>query len=97
LDVALREGKGDWLWRYRDYENNWTGFQALKRDLLAHLSKQAGSQLTAVGESTGPYWWHLFYHLTHDADIAPYDPSLALLNPLHVKRFRKALPEQDKG
>jgi len=97
LDVALRERKGDWLWGHRDYENNWSGFQALKKDLLAHLSQQAGSQLTAVGESTGPYWWHLFYHLTHDADIAPYDPTLALLNPLHVKRFRKALPEQDKA
>jgi hypothetical protein len=96
LDVALRDGQPLWAWPHRAYDNNWSGFQALKEDLLAYLGQQSQVRLTAVGESTGPYWWHLFYHLSHDADLAAYEPSLALLNPLHVKRFRQALPEQDK-
>jgi transposase len=50
-----------------------------------------------VGESTGLYWWHAFYQLSHDNELAAYEPSLALLNPLHVKRFRQALAEQDKS
>jgi hypothetical protein len=96
LDVALRDAQQSWEWPHRAYPNNFSGYQALKEELLAYLGQQSQVRLTAVGESTGPYWWHLFYQLSHEADLAPYEPSLALLNPLHVKRFRKALPEQDK-
>lgn len=49
-----------------------------------------------MGESTGLYWWHAFYQLSHDPDLATYQPNLILRNPLHVKRFRQALSEQDK-
>jgi transposase len=52
--------------------------------------------LTATGESTALFWWHAFHQIATDPDFAPYDPALALLNPLHVKRFRKAQPEEDK-
>jgi len=97
LDVALRSQSGEWLWPHQAYSNTWTGYQALKADLLAALGAESPVQLTAVGESTGPYWWHVFYHLSHEADLADYEPQLALLNPLHVKRFRQALPEADKN
>lgn len=96
LDVGLRTDETDWLWSHRSYANNWPGFQQLKADLVAELSQHSGVQLAAVAESTGPYWWPAFYHLDHDEELAAYEPSLALLNPLHVKRFRQALPEQDK-
>jgi transposase len=65
--------------------------------LLAELGQAAVTRLTAVAESTGPYWWPAFYHLAHDADLVSYQPHLAVLNPQHLKRFRKALPEQDKN
>jgi hypothetical protein len=96
LDVALRDGQGEWAWPHRAYANNYLGYQALKEELLATLGQQAGVSLTAVGESTGPYWWHLFYQISHDPELTLYEPRLALLNPAHVKRFRKALPEEDK-
>jgi len=97
LDVALRTEDAGWQWPHRAYPNNRPGFEALKAALLAGLDPSGGSQLTVVAESTGPYWWPCFYHMSHDPDLASYGPHLAVLNPHHVKRFRKALPEQDKN
>lgn len=97
LDVALRTNAKGWQWPHRAYPNNWPGYQQLKAELLTELAPQPGVQLTAVAESTGPYWWPAFYHLAHDAELAAYQPQLVVLNPRHVKRFRKALPEQDKN
>ena len=97
LDVALRTDDTGWQWPHRAYPNNWPGYQQLKAELLAELGQAAATHLTAVAESTGPYWWPAFYQLAHDADLASYQPHLAVLNPQHVKRFRKALPEQDKN
>ena len=61
LDVALRGPTPEWLWGHRAYANNWAGYQQLKQDLLAELQRASPVHLTAVGESTGPYWWHAFY------------------------------------
>jgi transposase len=97
LDVALRTDDTGWQWPHRAYPNNWPGYQQLKAELLAELGQAAATRLTAVAESTGPYWWPAFYQLAHDADLTSYQPQLAVLNPQHVKRFRKALPEQDKN
>ena len=96
LDVSLRTTEAGWQWPHQAYPNNWSGYQQLKADLVAELEQQPPLQLTAVAESTGPYWWPAFYHLAHDDDLAEYHPQLAVLNPSHVKQFRKALPEQDK-
>jgi transposase len=97
LDVALRTPDGRSAFSHRAYDNNLPGFLALKQDVLASLVTEEGAaSLVAVGESTGLYWWHAFYHLATDPDFAPYQPQLALLNPMHVKHFRKALPERDK-
>ena len=97
LDVALRTPDGRFPFTHHAYDNNWPGFLALKQDLLACLAgSDAPPTLTAVGESTGLYWWHAFYHIATDPDFAPLQPQLALLNPMHVKHFRQALPEQDK-
>jgi transposase len=93
----LRTDDAGWQWPHRAYANNWPGYQQLKAELLAELGQQPAVQLTAVAESTGPYWWPAFYQLAHDAELAEYQPQLAVLNPQHVKRFRKALPEQDKN
>jgi transposase len=97
LDVALRTDDSGWQWPHRAYSNNQAGFEKLKAELLDELDPTAFSHLTAVAESTGPYWWGAFYQLAHDADLTDYQPQLAVLNPQHVKRFRKALPEQDKN
>ena len=97
LDVALRTDDAGWQWPHRAYPNNWPGYQQLKAELLVELGQADATGLTAVAESTGPYWWPAFYQLAHDADLAGYQPHLAVLNPQHVKRFRKALPEQDKN
>jgi hypothetical protein len=95
LDTAILTPNGDWT-PHQAYTNNWTGFQALKQDLLIYLSHLDQARLTVTGESTGILWWHAFYHIATDPDFAPYEPALALLNPLHVKHFRKALPEDQK-
>jgi hypothetical protein len=97
LDVALRTDDTGWQWSHRAYPNNWPGYQQLKAELLAELGPADATRLTAAAESTGPYWWPAFYQLAHDADLADYQPQLVVLNPQHVKRFRKALPEQDKN
>jgi transposase len=96
LDAALHTDDTGWQWFHRPYANNWPGYQQLKTELLSQLAQHAAPHLTAVAESTGPYWWPAFYHLAHDGELADYQPKLAVLNPLHVKRFRQALPEQDK-
>ena len=64
---------------------------------MRELNRVKPVRLTAVGESTGPYWWHAFYQIGHDDELQPFSPTLALLNPSHVKRYRQALPEQDKA
>lgn len=97
LDVALQSPDGRWLIPHQAFANNWSGLAALKQEVLAHLSQcPEGQRLAVVGESTGLYWWHTFYHLATDPDFAAYQPEMALLNPLHVKHFRQALPERDK-
>lgn len=96
LDIALQAPDGTWLIPHQAYENNQSGCTALNRDILLHLTSRDHVQLTAVGESTGLYWWHAFYQIATNRDLTPYTPRLALLNPAHVKRFRKALPESDK-
>ena len=92
LDVSLRDADRQWLWEPQVFANDWLGWQELKRELLAELQTRAPVQLTVVGESTGSYWWHAFHHFNHDPDLQPHDPHLALLNPAHVKNYRRALP-----
>lgn len=95
LDAALEGPDGKYLFHHRAFPNNWPGYQQL-RDELASLAADPAAQLTVAAESTGNYWWHLFYHISQDPVLTPLHPTLALLNPAHVKHFRKALPEQDK-
>jgi hypothetical protein len=96
LDMALMAPDGDWIIPHRAYDNNMPGFQQLKQDLLPHLSDLDEVRLTAAGESTALFWWHAFYQIYTDPDLALYTPALALLNPLYVKNFRRAQPEEDK-
>jgi transposase len=97
LDVALANPDGDWIIPHQAYVNNWAGFQQLKQEVIAALSDLEGDvRLTAAGESTALFWWHAFYRISTDPDFEPFNPALALLNPLHVKNFRRAQPEEDK-
>jgi len=96
LDVALADPNGDWIIPHQAYANNMSGFRKLKGDVLAHLTGLDEARLTAAGESTALFWWHAFYQIATDPDFAPFDPALALLNPFHVKNFRRARPEEDK-
>ncbi len=96
LDVALEAPNGQYLLHHRAFPNNWPGYQQLREELLADLASDPAARLTVAAESTGNYWWHLFYHISQDAEFTALHPTLALLNPAHVKHFRKALPEQDK-
>jgi len=97
LDVGLADPQGSWIIPHSAYDNNLPGFQALQKDVLAHLQGLDGVRLTAAGEYTALFWWHAFYQISTDPDFAPYDPTLALLNPCHVKNFRRALPEEEKS
>ena len=96
LDVGLMDPESNWLVPHQAYTNNMPGFQQLKRDILPRLSDIEEAHLTVAGESTALLWWHAFYQISTDPDFAPFDPSLALLNPFHVKHFRKARPEEEK-
>jgi hypothetical protein len=96
LDVGLADPEGSWIIPHQAYTNNMPGFREMKKDVLDHLHGLGDVRLTAVGESTANFWWHVFCQIATDIDFAPYDPSLALLNPFHVKHFRKALPEDEK-
>ncbi|MEZ4594247.1 MAG: transposase [Chloroflexota bacterium] len=76
LDVCLRGDERQWRWAHQAYPNNWPGFQQLKQDLLSELNQLGPVRLTAVGESTGPYWWHAFYQFGHDEALQPFSPQL---------------------
>ena len=95
LDVQLRQSE-QVIWPHQAYANNWPGYEALQTDLLVALEQAGADRLVAVGESTGPYGWPLFYPLSRDAKLAEYQPQVSVLNPRHIKRFRQALPEPDK-
>jgi hypothetical protein len=96
LDIALMGPHKEWLIPEQRLAHNWPGYLALKQELLAHLAPLDHPRLTVAAESTGRLWWHLFYQISTDLDLASLSPSLALLNPAHVKNFRKALPEEEK-
>jgi hypothetical protein len=96
LDIALMAPDKAWLIPEQRFDNNWPGYLALREALLTHLGTMDQARLTVAGESTGLLWWHAFYHLSTDPDLAFLSPALALRNPAHVKHFRKALPEEDK-
>lgn len=97
LDVSLSDDEREWLWAHQAYANNWPGWQQLKQDLLVELNQTNPVHLAVAGESTGPYWWHAFYHFSHDDELRPFSPELALFNPARIKGYRRALPEQDKA
>jgi hypothetical protein len=96
LDAVLVSPDGELLMPHQAYDNNWPGYQSLKRDVVGHLAAQPDAQLTAAGESTGLLWWHVYHQIVSDPDFEPYRPQLALLNPRQVKNFRKALAEEEK-
>ena len=96
LDVALRTESEGWQWPHQRYENNQRGYEQMKAELLDELAQSEIEQVTAVAESTGPYWWPACYQISHDEQLAQYQARVAVLNPRHVKQFRKALPEADK-
>jgi transposase len=97
LDIALRAPEGQYLLHHQAFSNNWPGYQELRQELLRLLPAGEAAVLTVAAESTGNYWWHPFYHISQDPALAPYTPRLAVLNPAHVKNFRRALPEADKA
>jgi len=96
LDIALMGPHKEWLIPEQRFTHNLPGYLALKQQILAHLAPFHSPHLTLTAESTGQLWWHLFYQIATDPDLAALSPSLALLNPAHVKHFRRVLPEQDK-
>jgi transposase len=98
LDYSLFSPAGDWIIPHNASENNWPGYQQMKADVLAHLAGlEEDARLSVAGEATGLLWWHAFYHIAADPDFAALDPGLALLNPQHVKHFRRVRPEDDKA
>jgi len=97
LDTSLRDDSKEWMWMHHAHKNNWPGFQELKRDLLVELNQHDPVKLIIAGESTGPYWHHAFYQFSHDEELRPFSPELALHNPAHIKGYRRSLPERDKA
>jgi hypothetical protein len=95
LHVSLRGNEREWLWAHQPYPNNWPGFQQLRRNLLSKLNQLGSVRVTAVGESTGPYWWHAFHQFGHGDDLQPFSPQLALLNLARAKGYGKALSKKD--
>lgn len=96
LDAALRAPDGSWAITHQAVPNTQPGYETLKQTVLAQLQQHAATHLVVSLESTGSYWWHVAYQMSHDAAFDPYDLQLYVLNPRHVKHFRQALAEQDK-
>ncbi|MFQ5814379.1 MAG: transposase [Anaerolineae bacterium] len=97
LDMCLMDRQGQVILIPQDiFTNNYPGYLAL-RDLLVNTIRQYDFDgLWFAGEATGFLWWHTFYHLAHDPELAAFDPQLLLLNPKWVKWFKKTFPEEEK-
>lgn len=96
LDIALRDPTGRLAIAHQTFSNNAAGYATLKLLLLSQLRRTESSQLSVALESTGNYWWHVAYNLSHDDEFDPYELQLHVLNPAHVKNHRGSIGERDK-
>lgn len=94
-DVTLLTADGQVLVRHRPFANTLSGYQQLRQFVRQALAAQQAQALEVAGESTGLYWWPLFYQLAHDPALADIELHLSLFNPRWTHAFKIALGQRE--
>jgi transposase len=94
LHLAAPDGRT--LASHRSYTNAVSGYAEAKQLLCTTLQKQGYTGLDIAGEATSTYWLPFFLQLAGDADLAPYQPRLVLLNPRWVAWYKKSCGPENK-
>lgn len=96
-DFALLSSTGELIEKHRGFANSQVGFQQAKQMLLAVLQEQHFASFDLAGEATSYYWLPMFIALCQDAELAPYDPGLFLLNARWVRKFKQSKSPKHKN
>jgi transposase len=94
LHLAAPDGRP--LASHRSFSNAVSGYAAAKQLLCTTLQEQGYTGLDIAGEATNTYWLPFFLQLAGDADLAPYEPRLVLLNPRWVAWYKKSCGPENK-
>jgi hypothetical protein len=96
-DVYCLTAEGVPLQGHQPFSNDWPGYVALRDYLVSALQHTGATQLDFAGEATGWYWFHTFYALAQDPQLAAALPDhpealrLHLYNPRATHAFKQAL------
>lgn len=96
FDLCMLGSDGQLLIPPKRFHHDQPGSRAAL-DLVRPVSQAHPAEQLAIGsEATGLLWWHLYHQWAADPSLAELDPVFYLLNPAHVKNFRKSTAPQDK-
>jgi len=95
FDLCLADSNGQPITTKR-FTHDQPGSQAALNYILPLCQAHPADQLWVGGEATGLLWWHLYQQWAQDDELAQLHPVFHLLNPAHVKGFRRSTARQDK-
>jgi hypothetical protein len=96
-DYALLDANGQVVERHHSYENSLTGYLKSKQMLQEAMREGGFTGVDIAVEATGYYWLPLYMQYAQDADLAAYEPRLALLNAGWVKWYKQSFPPDHKS
>jgi len=96
LDLCCMDEQGALLIPHQSFSNDGLDYLELRAAIVQIIQDLDLSGLDVVAESTNWYWWHFFWRVAHDPELAVFDPQLFLVNPKLIKWFKKTFPEEEK-
>ncbi len=92
-DVCVLSATGEPLSPHLAFANDLPGYVALRERLVELSTATQASGLDFAAEATSWYWFHTFYALAHDPELAAggLDVHLHLYNPRQTHAFKDAL------
>ncbi|TLN15392.1 IS110 family transposase, partial [bacterium] len=95
FDLCLANSDGKPITSKR-FSHDQLGSQAALDYILPLCQAHPADQVWIGGEATGLLWWHLYQQWAQDDQLAQLNPIFHLLNPAHIKGFRRSTSRQDK-
>lgn len=96
FDLILANTEGQPISPVKRFRHDRLGSQGALAYVLSVCQAHPADQVWIGGEATGLLWWHLYQQWATDEMLDKYHPVFHLLNPAHVKGFRRASAQQDK-
>lgn len=96
LDLSLLDSEGNRLCHHRGFPNTLPGYQQLQAWLVETMTQHDFEELDIAAEATSYYWLPAFLQFDQDADLAPFNLHLYLLNARWVHWYKRSLSPDHK-